>query len=177
MTCMRVFVRMRLTISDGISTMNAMDSARRSRSVCHSGSSFIVIWIWHRRQSRRTISRIQIQSLHHPTQPESRVKLPFLFFGELASVLPVLVLDLLVPLESSSFLGAVVGLVRVRGIRRYGGLRLAGLIVRLSLRSGLRVRDRWIRKKSNAGAGLWNRDRNRMQGAVDQRFMVIVRVG
>lgn len=170
MTCVRVFVRIRLSISDGISIsvpMTACNSARRSRSVCHPGSSFIVLRIWHRRQSRRTIFRIQIQPLHHPTQPESRVTLPFLFFGELASVLPILVLDLLVPLESSSFLGAVVGPVRVRGIRRYGGLRLAGLIVRLSLRSGLRVRDRWIRKKSNAGADVWDRDRNRMQGAVD----------
>jgi hypothetical protein len=177
MTCVRVFERMRLTISDGISTMNACNSARWSRSVCHPGSSFIVLRIWHRSQSRWTISRVDIQPLHHSAQPEPRVTLPLLLFGELASVLPVLVLDLLVPLESSSFLGAVVGLVRVRGIRRYGGLRLAGLIVRLILRSGLRVRDRWIRKKSNAGADVWNRDRNRMQGAVDQRFMVIVRVG
>ena len=177
MTCMRVFVRMRLTKSDGISTMNACNPARRPRSVCHPGSSFIVLWIWHRSQSRRTISRIQIQPLHHPTQPESRVTLPCLFFGELASVLPILVLDLSVPLESSSFLGAVVGPVRVRGICRCAGLRLAGLVVRLSLRSGLRVRDRWIRKKSNAGSSVWNRDRNRTQGAVDQRFMMIVRVG
>ena len=177
MTCVRVFVRMRLTISDGISTMTACKSARWSRSACHPGSSFIVLWIWHRRQSRRTIFRIQIQPLHHPAQPEPCVTLPLLLFGELASVLPILVLDLLVPLESSSFLGAIVGPMRVRGICRCGGLRLAGLIVRLSLRSGLRVRDRWIRKKSNAGAGVWNRDRNRMQGAVDQRFMVIVRVG
>jgi hypothetical protein len=177
MTCMRVIVRMRLTMTDGISTMNAMDSARRSRSVCHPGSSVIVLWIWHRRQSRRTIFRIQIQPLHHPAQPEPCVTLPLLLFGELASILPILVLDLSVPLESSSFLGAVVGSVRVRGICRCGGLRLAGLIVRLSLRSGLRVRNWWIRKKSNVGAGVWNRDRNRMQGAVDQRFVMIVRVG
>ena len=167
MTCVRVFVRMRLTISDGISTMNACNPARRSRSVCRPGSSFIVLWIWHRSQSRWTISRVDIQPLHHPAQPESHVTLPLLLFGELASVLPILVLDFLVPLESSSFLGAVVGPVRVRGICRCAGLRLAGLIVRLSLRSGLRVRDWWSRKKSNARADVWDRDRNRMQGAVD----------